>query len=106
LDSGFALRAPRNDGTGSLCRSSLRRYPGGAASGDRAASRGRQAQHIRQPVPPVEGDALATIFDWAQRHLESVATETGFGSADAMRIIFGCGSAPARRTTGLPFAYR
>ena len=104
---------------------------------------GGQAQYIRQPVPPVEGDALATVFDWAQRHLdrdltisslaakarmsrrtfirrfedatgmspgewvvqtrvakarelleatripiEGVATETGFGSADAMRHHF------------------
>lgn len=104
---------------------------------------GGQAQYIRQPVPPVEGDALAAVFDWAQRHLdrdltisnlaakarmsrrtfirrfedatgmspgewvvqtrvakarelleatripiEGVATETGFGSADAMRHHF------------------
>ncbi len=104
---------------------------------------GGQAQYIRQPVPPVEGDALAVVFDWAQRHLdrdltisslaakarmsrrtfirrfedatgmspgewvvqtrvakarelleatripiEGVATETGFGSADAMRHHF------------------
>jgi AraC family transcriptional regulator, transcriptional activator FtrA len=104
---------------------------------------GGQAQYIRQPVPPIEGDALAVVFEWAQRHLdrdltisslaakarmsrrtfirrfedatgmspgewvvqtrvakarelleatkipiESVATETGFGSADAMRHHF------------------
>ena len=104
---------------------------------------GGQAQYIRQPVPPIEGDALAAVFDWAQRHLdreltisslaakarmsrrtfirrfedatgmspgewvvqtrvakarelleatqipiEGVATETGFGSADAMRHHF------------------
>lgn len=104
---------------------------------------GGQAQYIRQPVPPIEGDALASVFDWAQRHLdrdltiaslaakarmsrrtfirrfedatgmspgewvvqtrvakarelleatripiEGVATETGFGSADAMRHHF------------------
>ena len=104
---------------------------------------GGQAQYIRQPVPPVEGDTLAAVFDWAQRHLdrdltistlaekarmsrrtfirrfedatgmspgewvvqtrvakarelleatripiEGVATETGFGSADAMRHHF------------------
>ena len=104
---------------------------------------GGQAQYIRQPVPPIEGDALATVFAWAQRHLdrdltisslaakarmsrrtfirrfedatgmspgewvvqtrvakarelleatqipiEGVATETGFGSADAMRHHF------------------
>ena len=104
---------------------------------------GGQAQYIRQPVPPIEGDALAVVFDWAQRHLdrdltisslaakarmsrrtfirrfedatgmspgewvvqtrvakarelleatkipvEAVATETGFGSADAMRHHF------------------
>jgi AraC family transcriptional activator FtrA len=104
---------------------------------------GGQAQYIRQPVPAVEGDALAVVFDWAQRHLdrdltisnlaakarmsrrtfirrfedatgmspgewvvqtrvakarelleatripiEGVATETGFGSADAMRHHF------------------
>jgi AraC family transcriptional regulator, transcriptional activator FtrA len=104
---------------------------------------GGQAQYIRQPVPPIEGDALAVVFDWAQRHLdrdltisslaakarmsrrtfirrfedatgmppgewvvqtrvakarelleatkipiEGVATETGFGSADAMRHHF------------------
>jgi AraC family transcriptional activator FtrA len=104
---------------------------------------GGQAQYIRQPVPPVEGDALAAVFAWAQRHLdrdltistlaakarmsrrtfirrfedatgmspgewvvqtrvararelleatripvEGVATETGFGSADAMRHHF------------------
>lgn len=104
---------------------------------------GGQAQYIRQPVPPIEGDALAAVFAWAQRHLdrdltistlaakarmsrrtfirrfedatgmspgewvvqtrvakarelleatripiEGVATETGFGSADAMRHHF------------------
>lgn len=104
---------------------------------------GGQAQYIRQPVPRVEGDALADVFAWAQRHLdrdltisslatkarmsrrtfirrfedatgmspgewvvqtriakarelleatqipiEGVATETGFGSADAMRHHF------------------
>ena len=104
---------------------------------------GGQAQYIRQPVPPIEGDALASVFTWAQRHLdreltisslaakarmsrrtfirrfedatgmspgewvvqtrvakarelleatripiEGVATETGFGSADAMRHHF------------------
>jgi AraC family transcriptional activator FtrA len=104
---------------------------------------GGQAQYIRQPVPAVEGDALAAVFAWAQRHLdrdlaistlaararmsrrtfirrfedatgmspgewvvqtrvakarqlleatripiEGVATETGFGSADAMRHHF------------------
>jgi AraC family transcriptional activator FtrA len=104
---------------------------------------GGQAQYIRQPVPPIEGDALAAVFTWAQRHLdreltisslaakarmsrrtfirrfedatgmspgewvvqtrvakarelleatqipiEGVATETGFGSADAMRHHF------------------
>jgi AraC family transcriptional activator FtrA len=104
---------------------------------------GGQAQYIRQPVPAIEGDALAVVFDWAQRHLdrdltisslaakagmsrrtfirrfegatgmspgewvvqtrvakarelleatripiEGVATETGFGSADAMRHHF------------------
>jgi AraC family transcriptional regulator, transcriptional activator FtrA len=104
---------------------------------------GGQAQYIRQPVPPIEGDALASVFDWAQHHLdrdltisalaekarmsrrtfirrfedatgmspgewvvqtrvakarelleatqipvEGVATETGFGSADAMRHHF------------------
>jgi AraC family transcriptional activator FtrA len=104
---------------------------------------GGQAQYIRQPVPPIEGDALAAVFGWAQRHLdrdltisslaararmsrrtfirrfedatgmspgewvvqtrvakarelleatqipiEGVATETGFGSADAMRHHF------------------
>jgi AraC family transcriptional regulator, transcriptional activator FtrA len=104
---------------------------------------GGQAQYIRQPVPKIEGDALAAVFAWAQRHLdrdltiaclaakarmsrrtfirrfedatgmspgewvvqtrvakarelleatqipiEGVATETGFGSADAMRHHF------------------
>ena len=104
---------------------------------------GGQAQYIRQPVPPIEGDALASVFGWAQHHLdrdltistlaekarmsrrtfirrfedatgmspgewvvqtrvakarelleatqipvEGVATETGFGSADAMRHHF------------------
>lgn len=104
---------------------------------------GGQAQYIRQPVPKIEGDALADVFAWAQRHLdreltisslaakarmsrrtfirrfedatgmspgewvvqarvakarelleatqipiEGVATETGFGSADAMRHHF------------------
>jgi len=104
---------------------------------------GGQAQYIRQPVPKIESDALATVFAWAQRHLdrdltisslaakarmsrrtfirrfedatgmspgewvvqtrvakarelleatqipiEGVATETGFGSADAMRHHF------------------
>jgi AraC family transcriptional activator FtrA len=104
---------------------------------------GGQAQYISQPVPPVEGDSLAVVFDWAQRHLdrdltisnlaakarmsrrtfirrfeqatgmspgewvvqtrvakarelleatripiEGIATETGFGSADAMRHHF------------------
>ncbi|WP_334390534.1 helix-turn-helix domain-containing protein [Bradyrhizobium sp. AZCC 2262] len=104
---------------------------------------GGQAQYIPQPVPKTEGDTLASVFVWAQRHLdrdltiaslasrarmsrrtfirrfedatgmspgewvvqarvskarelleatqipiESVATETGFGSADAMRHHF------------------
>jgi AraC family transcriptional regulator, transcriptional activator FtrA len=104
---------------------------------------GGQAQYIPQPVPRAEGDALASVFAWAQRHLhrdltiaslasrarmsrrtfirrfedatgmspgewvvqarvskarelleatqipiEDVATETGFGSADAMRHHF------------------
>ncbi|MBX9647132.1 MAG: helix-turn-helix domain-containing protein [Xanthobacteraceae bacterium] len=104
---------------------------------------GGQAQYIPQPVPKGEGDALASLFVWAQRHLdrdltiaglaararmsrrtfirrfqeatgmspgewvvqarvskarelleatqipiEGVATETGFGSADAMRHHF------------------
>jgi AraC family transcriptional regulator, transcriptional activator FtrA len=104
---------------------------------------GGQAQYIPQPVPRAEGDALAAVFAWAQRHLhrdltiaslasrarmsrrtfirrfedatgmspgewvvqarvskarelleatqipiEDVATETGFGSADAMRHHF------------------
>ena len=31
---------------------------------------GGQAQYIRQPVPSIEGDALAIVFDWAQRHLD------------------------------------
>ena len=104
---------------------------------------GGQAQYIPKPVPKTEGDALASVFLWAQRHLdrdltianlasrarmsrrtfirrfedatgmspgewvvqarvskarelleatqipiEGVATETGFGSADAMRHHF------------------
>ena len=104
---------------------------------------GGQAQYIPKPVPKIEGDALASVFLWAQRHLdrdltianlasrarmsrrtfirrfedatgmspgewvvqarvskarelleatqipiEGVATETGFGSADAMRHHF------------------
>ena len=104
---------------------------------------GGQAQYIPQPVPRAEGDALASVFAWAQRHLdrdltiaslasrarmsrrtfirrfedatgmspgewvvqarvskarelleatqipiEGVATETGFGSTDAMRHHF------------------
>jgi AraC family transcriptional activator FtrA len=104
---------------------------------------GGQAQYIPQPVPKTEGDALASVLAWAQRHLdrdltianlasrarmsrrtfirrfedatgmspgewvvqarlsrarglleatripiEGIATETGFGSADAMRHHF------------------
>ncbi|SFU80690.1 DJ-1/PfpI family protein [Bradyrhizobium arachidis] len=113
---------------------------------------GGQAQFIPQPVRKAEGDALAAVFVWAQRHLdrdltiaslasqagmsrrtfirrfedatglspgewvvqarvakarellegtrlpiESVATETGFGSADAMRHHFRArlGTSPA-----------
>jgi proline iminopeptidase len=35
---------------------------------------GGQAQYIRQPVPRIEGDALAVVFDWAQRHLDRELT--------------------------------
>ncbi len=121
---------------------------------------GGQAQYIRQPVPPIEGDALASVFDWAQRHLDRdltissacrearmsrrtfirrfedatgmspgewvVQTRVGEGAgvagsnADPGRrrrdgdrfwlrrchaaSFQACGSAPARRTTGLPSA--
>ena len=122
---------------------------------------GGQAQYIPQPVPKTEGNALASIFVWARRHLdrdltianlasrarmsrrtfirrfedatgmspgewvvqarvskarelleatqipiEGVATETGFGSADAMRHHFRerLGTSPAHyRAT---FAHR
>ena len=126
---------------------------------------GGQAQYIPQPVPRSEGDALASVFAWAQHHLdrdltiaslaakarmsrrtfirrfedatgtspgewvvqarvskarelleatqipiENVATETGFGSADAMRHHFRerLGTSPAhyRATFRAPVSER
>jgi AraC family transcriptional regulator, transcriptional activator FtrA len=45
---------------------------------------GGQAQYIPQPVPRAEGDALASVFAWAQRHLDRDLTIAGLASRARM----------------------
>src|SRR5207253_2349548 len=45
---------------------------------------GGQAQYIPQPVPKAEGDALASVFVWARRHLDRDLTIASLASRARM----------------------
>src|SRR5437879_9772706 len=45
---------------------------------------GGQAQYIPQPVPKTEGDALASLFVWARRHLDRDLTIASLASRAQM----------------------